>query len=176
MSPRRPERRNLLSDFSLSASRVDGACDANQTGGDGNSNACDGQPFTFRNRQAGVPYRIDETRPCDARGRDRDPKCPDCSEERGQPHTRSLPPPCVEMVAAKFRRPGRGFPNSARAKHQDRSHSHSDNFSRWGNCRMPFLRNQRDEKRQVTRHSWLFLVNIKSKGKASRDDEIKRCG
>jgi hypothetical protein len=114
--------RNLLNDFSLFPSRVDSACDADQTGGDGDSDAYNRKPFTFRNLQIGVPYRIDETQPCDESGRDRDPKCLDFCKARGQPHSESLRALCVEMVAAKFRRPGRGlFP--CQAKRRDRSHS-----------------------------------------------------
>jgi hypothetical protein len=57
VSPRQRECRNPLNDFSLSASREDGACDADQTGGDGDSDACNRKPFTFRKLQIGFPYR-----------------------------------------------------------------------------------------------------------------------
>lgn len=103
------------SKFSLSAGREDGACDANQTGGDGNSVACNRKPFTFRKFQIGVPYRIEETQPCDHSAGERDPKCLDCSKGRRQSHFQSLPALCVEMVAAKFRRPGRGCGQSLRS-------------------------------------------------------------
>ena len=83
----------------LFASRVDGTCDADQTGGDGDSNACDRKPSTFGNLQIGVPYRIDETQPCDDGGRERDPKCLGFCKERGQSHSQSLRALCVEMVA-----------------------------------------------------------------------------
>jgi hypothetical protein len=59
--------------------------------------------------QIGAPYRIDETQPCDDSAGERDPKRLDCSKGRGRSHTASLPALCVEMVAAKFQRPGRGM-------------------------------------------------------------------
>jgi hypothetical protein len=106
MSPRQPKCRNLLNDFSLFPGRVHGACDADQTGGDGDGDACDRKPFTFLNLQIGVPYRIDETQPCDENGRDRDPKCLDFCKARGQSHSRSLRALCVEMVASRPCRQG----------------------------------------------------------------------
>jgi hypothetical protein len=63
------------SGFSLSANREGGACGADQIGGDGKSDACNRKPFTFRKFQIGVPYRIDETQPCDDCAGKRDPKC-----------------------------------------------------------------------------------------------------
>jgi hypothetical protein len=104
---------NLPNDFSLFASRVDGACDADQTGGDGDSDAYNRKPFTFRNLQIGFPYRIDETQPCDENGSERDPNCLGCCKERGQSHSQSLRALCVEMVA------GRGSRGGAQAKSGD---------------------------------------------------------
>jgi hypothetical protein len=98
------------SNFSLSASRVGGACNADQTGGDGNSVACNRKPFAFRKFQIGVPYRSDETQPCDDSAGERDPKYLDCSKGRGQSHSQSLPALCVEMVA------GRGYGGGVQAK------------------------------------------------------------
>jgi hypothetical protein len=98
-----------LDDFRLFENRKDGACDADQTGDDGDSVACNREPLTFRKFQIGAPYRIDETQPCDDSAGERDPKCLDCSKGRGQSHSQRLPALCVEMVAAKFQRPGRGM-------------------------------------------------------------------
>ena len=97
MSRHRPECRNRLNDFSLFASRVDGACDANQTGGDGDGDASNRKPFTFRKFQISVPYRIDETQPSDGSDGERDP---DYLEGRGGFHALRLFALFVEMVAA----------------------------------------------------------------------------
>src|ERR1700737_4292402 len=59
--------------LALFESRKDGACDADQTGGDGDSDACNRRPFTFRHQQIGFPYRIDETQPSDGSDGERDP-------------------------------------------------------------------------------------------------------
>ena len=92
-----PGCRNLLNDFNLSASCEDGACDADQTGGDGDSDACNRRPFTFRYQQIGFPYGIDETQPSDGSDGERDP---DYLKGRGGLHALRLFALFVEMVAA----------------------------------------------------------------------------
>jgi hypothetical protein len=130
-----------LNDFSLFESRKDGACDADQTGADGNSDACNRKPFTFRKFQVGVPYRIDETQPCDDSARERYPKCLDFCKGPGQSHSQSLLALCVEMVAGRGSswgggptlKPSRGGggANSEFFGRTNRNGSHSENFSRW---------------------------------------------